>query len=109
MLGYILIKRYGKTGDKNVQLMFCNIAAKRVEKRCCSFYRLQFKPVLLQIKSGCCKFREYRHLFRNPQQPDLFSEGRFDSWVGATSLFNSFRGNVAKQVAGEVFFFIIIF
>ena len=92
-LGYVLIKRYGKTDDKNVQLTFCNIAAlKRVEKRCCAFYRLQFKPVLLQI----------RLLFRSLQQPDLFSEGRFDSWVvkRATSLFNSFFSNVAKQVAG---------
>ena len=102
MLGYILIKRYGKTDDKNLQLMFCNIAAlKRVEKRCCAFYRLQFKPVLPQIRLLQVAWI-LRLLFRNLQEPDLFSEGRFDSWVvkRATSLFNSFCSNVAKQVAG---------
>ena len=99
--GYTLIKRYGKTSDKNGQLMFCNIAAKRVETRCCAFYNLQFKPVLLQIRLLQVAWI-LRLLFRSLQEPDLFSEGRFDSWVvkRATSLFNSFFSNVAKQVEG---------
>ena len=81
--------------------MFCNIAAKRVETRCCAFYRLQFKPVLLQIMLLQVAWI-LRLLFRSLQEPDLFSEGRFDSWVvkRATSLFNSFFSNVAKQVEG---------
>ena len=30
--------RYGKTGNKNVQLVLKHSAAKRVKKRCCAFY-----------------------------------------------------------------------
>ena len=41
--------RYGKSATKTCNL-FCNIAAKRVEKRCCAFYHPRIKPVLQQIK-----------------------------------------------------------
>ena len=48
-----VLLRYGKTGNKNVQT---NIAAKRVEKRCCEFYHSRIKPVLQQL--GCCRLRK---------------------------------------------------
>ena len=39
------VKRVTKTCN-----LFCNIAAERVEKPCCAFYRPRIKPVLQQIK-----------------------------------------------------------
>ena len=107
MLGYTLIKRYGKTSDKNGQLMFCNIAAKRVETRCCAFYRLQFKPVLLQIMLLQIAWI-LRLLFRSLQEPDLFSEGRFDSWVvnaqhRYSTLFSAMLQNKLKVFAALLY------
>ena len=71
--------KVSKNGQQKTCNLFCNIAAKRVELRCWAFQLPpMFKPVNNPI---CCK------------------TGLM--WVvkRATSLFNSFCNNVAKQVA----------
>ena len=45
------VKRAAKTCN-----LFCNIAAKRVEKRCCAFYRQHSNRSC--DKSGCCRLRK---------------------------------------------------
>ena len=47
---------YGKTDNKNVQLCFHNITAKRVEKRCCAQAR---------IHTGFHRFTEIGQIFHN--------------------------------------------
>ena len=50
-LAWSPVKRAAKTGN-----LFCNIAAKRVEKRCCAFYHQ--RSDLSYDKSGCCRLRK---------------------------------------------------
>ena len=49
--------RYGKTGNKNVQLVLKHLAAKRVKKRCCAFYHPRSN--MSCNKSGCCRLRKF--------------------------------------------------
>ena len=78
------VKRATQTRTCN---LFRNIAAKRVEKRCCEFY--QPRSNLFCNKSGCCKLREYwldeiTRESRHRRKLCHLLQNRSLSWAGKT-------------------------